>query len=236
MRLTRAAAAGVHLFTGLGALCALMAALAIAEAAWERVFLWLGVAFLIDGVDGHLARRLHVTERLPRFSGERLDLVIDYLTYVFIPVLALRAGGFLPGGIGLALGGLIVLSSLYHFADVESKADDHRFVGFPAVWNVVAFYLFAFAATPLVAGAVIIVCVVLTFIPFKWVHPLRVRALRPVTLAFTALWAVAAVATVLVGFPALPGLKAVLFIVAVYGAALAVLWRPVTVERDESLD
>lgn len=224
MRLTQAAAASVHVFTGLGAFCALMSAMAVADAAWERVFVWLGIAFVIDGVDGHLARRLHVRERLPRFSGERLDLVIDYLTYVFIPVLALRAAGFLPGVIGIALGGLIVLTSLFHFADLESKADDHTFVGFPVIWNVVAFYLFAFEAAPIIAAAIIVGGAALTFVPFKWVHPLRVRALRPITLTFTVLWAMAALVTVVVGFPALPGAKAVLMIVAIYGAGLAVLW------------
>ncbi|MEW5962717.1 MAG: phosphatidylcholine synthase [Pseudomonadota bacterium] len=220
----RLAAAGVHVFTALGALCALMAALAIGEGAWERVFLWLGVAFVIDGVDGYFARLLDVGRWLPRFSGERLDLVVDFLTYVFIPVLALRAGGFLPGTMGLLLAAAIVLTSLFHFADVESKAEDHSFVGFPAVWNVVAFYLFAFAAPPAVAAGVVVTGAALAFVPFKWVHPLRVRALRGVTLAFTALWAIAALATLYVGFPALPGLKAVLAVVAVYGVGLALLW------------
>lgn len=225
MDVIRLAAAGVHVFTALGALCALMAALAIGEAAWERVFLWLGIAFVIDGVDGTFARLLDVGRRLPRFSGERLDLVVDFLTYVFIPVLAMRAAGFLSGDTGLLLAAAIVLTSLFHFVDLESKADDHSFVGFPAIWNVVAFYLFAFAAPQPVAAGVVVICAALAFVPFKWVHPLRVRALRGVTLTFTLLWAIAAVATLYVGFPALAGLKAVLALVAAYGVGLALLWR-----------
>jgi phosphatidylcholine synthase len=225
MDASRLAAAGVHLFTALGALCALMAALAIGEGAWERVFLWLGIAFVIDGVDGTFARLFEVGRRLPRFSGERLDLVVDFLTYVFIPVLAMRAAGFLPGTTGLLLAAAIILTSLFHFADLDSKADDHSFVGFPAVWNVVAFYLFAFAAPPVVASAIVVLGSSLAFVPFKWVHPLRVRALRGVTLAFTGLWAIASMTTLYVGFPALPGVKAVLAVVAGYGVGLALLWR-----------
>lgn len=225
--LPRAAAAGVHLFTGLGALCALMAALAVSDRAWEQVFGWLGLAFVIDGVDGYLARRVNVKERLPRFSGERLDLIIDFLTYVFIPVLVMRQAGFLPGLTGLLLAAAIVLSSLFHFVDLDSKADDHTFVGFPAIWNVIAFYLLAFSVSAAVAAAVILACVALTFAPFQWVHPLRVRALRRLTLTFTGLWAAAAVGTLVTGFPALPGLKAVLGVVAVYGVGLALAWRAI---------
>lgn len=225
MDASRLAAGGVHVFTALGALCALMAALAIGEGAWERAFVWLGIAFVIDGVDGTFARLLDVGRQLPRFSGERLDLVVDFLTYVFVPVLAMRGGGFLPGPTGLVLAAAIMLTSLFHFADLDSKAEDHSFVGFPAVWNVVAFYLFAFAAPPVVATVIVVVGAGLAFVPFKWVHPLRVRALRGITLAFTALWAVAAMFTLHVGFPALPGLKAVLAVVAVYGVGLALLWR-----------
>ena len=157
----------------------LFATLALIGGAPERMFLWLGAALLIDGLDGPLARRLTVGRRLPRFSGERLDLVIDYLTYVFIPALALWQAGVLAGALGLALVAGILVSSLFHFADLESKAEDNSFVGFPAIWNLVAFYLFAFDAGPAAAALVAGAGIVLTFVPWRWVHPLRVRAWRP---------------------------------------------------------
>lgn len=215
----------VHVFTGLGAACALLAGVALLSQQWEQLFLWLGLAFVIDAIDGPFARWADVENRLPRFSGERLDLVIDYVTYVFIPALALVHGGYLAGAVGLAMAIAIVLSSLFHFSDLDSKDDHHRFVGFPAIWNVVAFYLFAFAAPAPVAWVVVATCVLLTFLPLKWVHPMRVVALRPVTLVFTLLWAVAAVWAVIEGFPAPPGIAAVLLAVAAYGIALSLLWR-----------
>ena len=103
----------MHVFTALGAVCGLLAALAAFEGAWERMFVWLGLALFIDGIDGSFARLVRVGERLPRFSGERLDLVVDYVTYVFVPALALVHAGFLEGSLGLVLAALILLSSLF---------------------------------------------------------------------------------------------------------------------------
>jgi phosphatidylcholine synthase len=196
------AAASVHLFTALGAVCGMLAALAAFDGAWERMFAWLGLALFIDGIDGSFARLTKVEERLPRFSGERLDLVIDYVTYVFVPALALVRAGFLPGTLGLVLAAAILLSSLFHFTDLASKGDDYSFIGFPAVWNLVAFYLFALAMPQWGTYAIVITCIVLTFVPMRWVHPLRVVRLRLLTLTVTLAWSVAAVATVWQGFPA----------------------------------
>ena len=217
------AAAAVHVFTGLGIVCALLAARASYAADFEAAFFWLGVAFVIDGVDGMFARKARVKEVLPSFSGETLDLVIDYVTYVFLPALMLLQAGYLSGWIGIVLASLICLSSLYHFSDEGSKADDNCFVGFPAVWNIVAFYIFAFATTPWVTAAIILACVVLTFVPLKWVHPMRVVALRPLNLALSVVWGAAAIAAVYGHFPASPLAQAVLLGVAVYAVALT-LW------------
>jgi phosphatidylcholine synthase len=214
------AAALVHVFTALGAVCALLATLAVVSGAWEAVFAWLGLAMAIDGVDGTLARKAQVEHRLPRFSGERLDLVIDYMTYVLVPTLALLQAGYLPGAWGLVLAALILLSSLFHFSDTESKAPDYSFVGFPAIWNVVAFYVFAFALPRAATAALVLACVVLTFVPFKWAHPLRTARLRSVTIAAAGLWAIAAITVVAAGFPAGPLTGALLLLVAVYGVGL----------------
>lgn len=214
------AAAGVHLFTALGAVCGLFAALAAFDGAWERMFAWLGAALIIDGIDGSFARLTRVDERLPRFSGERLDLVVDYVTYVFVPALALVRAGFLDGTVGLALAAAILLSSLFHFSDLASKGDDYSFIGFPAVWNLVAFYPFALGLPPWLTWVIVTICVVLTFLPMHWVHPFRVVRLRLVTLAVTLAWAVAAIAAVLHGFPASRWSQAVLLVAAAYIVAL----------------
>ncbi len=210
----------VHVFTALGVACALLATRAALAGAWEEVFFWLGVALAIDGVDGTFARLVEVSSRLPRFSGERLDLVIDYITYVFVPALALLQAGYLPGGFGVVLASLILMSSLFHFADTESKTDDHCFVGFPAIWNVVAFYIFAFQLSAGASAVLVLACVALTIVPLRWGHPMRTPFLKPLTLTLSALWMIAAGATLWSGFPAGFYAKAVLAVVAVYGVGI----------------
>jgi len=214
-------AALVHLFTALGAVCALFATRAVLAGAWEEVFAWLGLALIIDGIDGTFARMADVTVKLPRFSGEQLDLVIDYVTYVFVPALALLQAGYLQGPFGVLLASLILLSSLFHFSDTESKTEDHCFVGFPAVWNIVAFYVFAFQMPSWIVATLVLTCVVLTFVPMRWAHPLRTPLLWPVTLAAMGLWCVAACLTAWSGFPASPLSQAILLAVAAYGVGLA---------------
>jgi phosphatidylcholine synthase len=194
--------------------------MAVLSGTWEAVFVWLGVALLIDGIDGALARLAGVERHLPRFSGERLDLVVDYLTYVFVPVLALVRAGYLPGGLGLVLASFALLSSLFHFSDTESKAADHSFIGFPAIWNAVAFYIFAFDLPQGACALVVGTCAILTFVPLKWVHPLRTVALRPVTLAVGALATAAAVSVLWTGFPAGIWQKAILSLVGCYAVGL----------------
>jgi phosphatidylcholine synthase len=215
----------VHVFTALGAVCALFAALAIPNGDWVGLFFWLGVALIIDGIDGTFARMAQVDTRLPRFSGETLDLVIDYVTYVFVPVLALLAAGYLPGLLGEGLAAGILLSSLFHFSDNGSKDEEKSFVGFPAIWNVVAFYIFVFAPSWQITAGIVATCTLLTFVPWRWVHPLRVVRMRPATLAVTLLWSVAAALAVWQGLStAEPWVKAALLGPAVYAVALA-LWR-----------
>lgn len=219
-----AAPALVHTFTAAGVLCALMATLATLEGAYTAAFAWLGLAFFIDGIDGTLARLVHVHDRLPRFSGERLDMIVDYVTYVFVPALMLLQAGILKGWPGVAAAAFMLMSSLFHFSDTASKTDDHYFVGFPAIWNIVAFYMFAFAPPPWLSLAAVVVLGLLTFVPMRWLHPMRVRRLMGLNFAATLVWAAAAASVVFVtGFPATGIAKWLLAAVALYGMALAVL-------------
>ena len=103
------AAFAVHVLTACGAACALLALMAAVRAEWARMFVWLGVALIIDGVDGTLARRLRVAELLPRWSGELLDFVVDFPTYVFVPAYAIAAGGLLPPAAALPLGLIVTV-------------------------------------------------------------------------------------------------------------------------------
>lgn len=217
------AAAAVHIFTASGIVAALLAMLATMRGRFDVAFLWLGVAFVIDGVDGIFARMTKVWERIPRISGETLDLVIDYVTYVFIPAIMLIEAGFLPGSWGLALAGLICMSSLFHFSDAHSKAADHAFVGFPAIWNVVAFYVFALGLSPGVTAVVVVALAGLTFVPMKWVHPMRVTAFRVPTMAAGLVWGLAAAVALWGGLPAKGWAWWALVGVAFYGLALTAM-------------
>ena len=218
------AAALVHVFTASGIICALLATLAVLQGGYATAFGWLGLAFIIDGVDGTFARMADVSRRLPRFSGERLDNVVDYVTYVFVPVLALLQSGILSGASGIVLGAMILMSSLYHFSDNGSKTEDHCFVGFPAIWNIVAFYLFAFRLPGWIAAAIIVVCIALTFVPMRWLHPVRVERLLGLNIAATILWLLAAAVTLWSGFPAGPLAGSILALVGLYGLALTLIW------------
>ncbi len=186
------AALAVHTFTASGAVLGLLALHAAVDRRWTAIFLWLGAALVVDGIDGTFARALRVGEALPRISGEVLDLIVDYLTYVIVPAYALAMSGLLPEGLGWPLAGLIALSSAFYFADTAMKTAEGGFRGFPAIWNIAAFVLFVVAAPPLVNVVVVLGLVVATFAPFVFVHPLRVRRLRTATFLALASWSFAA--------------------------------------------
>ncbi len=151
------AAFSVHVLTVCGAACALLALVAAVRAEWTRMFVWLGLALVIDGVDGTFARRLRVAELLPRWSGELLDFVVDFPTYVFVPAYAIAAGGLLPPTATLPLGLIVTVSGALYFADRRMKTPDSYFRGFPALWNVAAFYLFLLKPLPWLGAAAIAV-------------------------------------------------------------------------------
>ena len=192
----KAVAFAVHIFTACGAACALLALLAATEAKWPQMFLWLGVALIIDGVDGTFARRLRVAEVLPRWSGEILDLVVDVMNYVFVPAYALVVSGLLPACIATPLGALIVVTGALYFADRWMKTADYYFRGFPAVWNVAAFYLFLLKPPPWLGAVLIVVLAALTFVSVHFVHPVRIAHLRALTMAALAGWTVLALVAV----------------------------------------
>jgi phosphatidylcholine synthase len=222
----RIGAACVHLLTATGAALALLALHAAASADWQTMFVWLGLALIVDGIDGPLARRLKVETVLPRWSGERLDLIVDYLTYVAIPAFALTQAELLPEAFRLPAAIAIMLSSLFHVADRDSKTKDGYFVGFPAIWNVVLLYLFAFMPRPSLALAVILILILFTFVPIHYVHPLRVSRWRGVLLV-TGLWSAAAIGAVMHPFPSPLWVQLLLALAAAYFIAAGMLrwWR-----------
>lgn len=183
-----AVAFAVHVFTACGAACALLALLAAIAANWPQMFVWLGIALIIDGIDGTFARYLRVAERVPRWSGDVLDLVVDILNYVFVPGYAIAASGMLPSALAVPFGLVIVVTGSLYFADRQMKTLDHYFRGFPALWNVAAFYLFLLQPAPWLAAVLIAVLAAFTFVPFHVLHPVRIRHLRAVTILALIAW------------------------------------------------
>ena len=183
-------ALSVHLFTATGAVFAMLAMLAAADAKWSLMFLWLIVAFFVDGVDGPLARKYDVKTNAARFDGVLLDLIIDYLTYVFIPAFALFKSGLLPGWTGWIAIIIITFASAMYFCDGNMKTKDNSFHGFPGCWNMVVIVLFALSPNFWFILALISLLAISMFLPVKFVHPVRTLRWRAVTLPMAMAWIV----------------------------------------------
>ena len=178
----------VHLFTATGAVFSMLAMLAAVSSEWDMMFLWLVVAFIVDGIDGPLARRYHVKSKAPIIDGVLLDLIIDYLTYVFIPAFALFHSGLLPGWAGWIAIIVITFTSVLYFADTRMKTADKSFAGFPGCWNMVAVVIFATQPDFRVTLGLVVVLSVTMFRPVKFVHPVRTKRWRGVTLPIAIAW------------------------------------------------
>ena len=190
---TLAAAFSVHIFTAMGAGIGLLAMLEAVREHWAAMFAWLGLALVVDALDGPIARRFDVVRLQPNWSGEVLDLVVDFVTYVFVPAYAITASGLLLPVMAPLLGAGIVVSGALYFADRRMKTDDNHFRGFPALWNAAAFYLFLLHPRPWLASLMVALLIVLTFVPFNVMHPVRVVRLRGLTFSLMGIWAVLAI-------------------------------------------
>jgi phosphatidylcholine synthase len=211
-----ARAFSVHVLTASGAALALLALLAAVRGGYEVMFLCLGLALIVDGVDGTIARAIKVTQLLPRWSGEILDLVVDFATYVFVPAYAIAAGGLLPPWLGAPAGIVIVMTGAIYFADRQMKTADNYFRGFPTLWNVAAFYLFVLKPAPWPAAGLVALLAVLTFVPFKFLHPFRVARLRMVSMAAVVLWSLMAAYALAKSLDPGPWVAAGLVVLAAY--------------------
>ncbi|PYE83858.1 CDP-alcohol phosphatidyltransferase family protein [Pseudoroseicyclus aestuarii] len=178
----------VHLLTATGAVFAMLSMLEAVRADWAMMFVWLVVAFAVDGIDGPLARKYDVKRNAPIFDGVLLDLIIDYLTYVFIPAYALFTSGLLPGWTGWLAIIVITYTSALYFADTRMKTKDNSFSGFPGCWNMVVIVLFSVAPNFWVILALVAVLAVAMFLPVKFIHPVRTRRWRAVSLPVAFVW------------------------------------------------
>lgn len=186
----QARAFSVHLLTASGSFLAFLSLVAAAEKQWTAMFLWLGLALFVDGIDGPIARRLQVKDVLPTWSGELLDNVIDYVTYVLIPAFALYQSGFMGEGLSFLSAAIIVVSSAIYYADTGMKTRENFFKGFPVVWNMLVFTLFVVQAGEWTAFAVVVIAAALSFAPVYFLHPVRVKRLRTLNLGVFLAWCV----------------------------------------------
>lgn len=190
----------VHFYTASGAVAAFAALHAIVVRDVRTAFWWLYVAVVIDASDGMLARLAEVKRHLPQFDGAKLDDIVDYLTFVLVPIVLMVEVGLLQGAFGIASACLALLASAYRFCHADAKTADHYFTGFPSYWNIVALYLYVFATPPVVCAALTFALAIAVFAPLRFLYPSRMTWLRASTVGLGLVWAVA-VAAVLLSLP-----------------------------------
>jgi phosphatidylcholine synthase len=178
-----------HVYTATGAVLALMALQATRGGDIRAAFLWLALATFVDSTDGLLARRFRVKDQLPHVDGARLDDIVDYLTFVFLPAFLLLETGSLPVGWGTGVAIAMLLSSAIAFVRSDAKTTDHFFTGFPSYWNIVAFYMIAAGTAPGLNAAILLALCVLVFVRIGYVYPSRTPTLRTLTLVLGFGWA-----------------------------------------------
>ena len=185
---SRFKALSVHYFTAIGAILAMLAMLAAVDERWDLMFLWLVVAFFVDGLDGPLARKYDVKKFAPEYDGVLLDLIIDYLTYVFIPAYALFVSGLLNGWSGWVCIIVIAFTSVLYFADTRMKTKDNSFAGFPGCWNMLVLVLFSIQPNWQIILIIVILLAISMFSNLKFIHPVRTVRWRLISLPIAALW------------------------------------------------
>jgi len=180
----------VHAYTATGAVWAFLAVQSVVAENWRLAFFWLFVAVLVDSTDGWFARLARIQERLPQFSGSKLDDIVDYLTFVFVPALIVWRADLVPAGWSLPVAAAMLLSSAYGFASADAKTPDQFFTGFPSYWNIAVLYLLVFSLLPLYNAIILLILATLVFVRIGYIYPTRTTTWRTVTLTLCALWGV----------------------------------------------
>lgn len=214
----------VHLFTASGVFVALLSLQAIFHENARAALLWLLVALVMDGIDGPLARRFNVKEQLPQIDGVMLDLIVDFLTYVLVPVMFMWQFELLPKPLEGLLLGAVLLSSLYLFVHSDMKAEDNYFNGFPSAWNLVLFFWVILGTSPTFNALSTVVLCVLTFVPIKTIHPVRVKRFNALNVILVSLWIVLSALLFILSAEAHFALKGVWTLITVYFIGFS-FWR-----------
>lgn len=178
-----------HAYTASGVLLAFLAARDVVEHDYRTAFFWLYLQVFVDATDGLLARYAQVSKVVPWFNGAKLDDIVDYLTYVFVPALLVWRGLLVPDAWALPVAAAVLLSSAYGFNRADAKTSDHFFTGFPSYWNIVVFYLLVAELPSTINAAILVALAVLVFVPIRYVYPSRTPIYQRLTVGLGALWA-----------------------------------------------
>jgi phosphatidylcholine synthase len=190
------AAYGVHAYTASGVLLAALSTAAVLAGRLREALIWLAVAVFVDATDGALARLARVDLYGALIDGARLDDIVDYLTYVAVPVCIAWTVGALPADWAWLPIGAVLLSSAFGFSRRDAKTADHFFTGFPSYWNIVVLYGLAWQWRPTVFALVLVAFAVAVFVPLRYVYPSRTPAYRTLTIVLTSIWGVQVLAMI----------------------------------------
>jgi phosphatidylcholine synthase len=212
-----------HAYTASGLILAFLATLAVIDHDYRAAFFWLALQIIVDATDGVLARAARVSERIPWFNGAKLDDIVDYLTYVFVPALFVWESSIVLPQLTLLVAGAILLSSAYGFNRDDAKTEDHFFTGFPSYWNIVVFYLLLTGWSPAVNTGILLVFAALVFVPIRYIYPSRTPIWRLLTNLLGVLWGLLML-VMLWQYPVVsPGLLLASFVFPVYYAGLSLM-------------
>ncbi len=197
-RLERLVSVLVHLLTGFGILAGFFALIAVMNSNQKEAFLWLGLAFLIDSVDGTLARKFNVKKNLPNIDGKMLDSIIDFFNYVIIPSIMIYWFRYVPDEFILLIPAVLILISIYSYVNLNVLTNDNYYNGFPAIWNVIVLYFYIFGTTQIVNLTLLLFLIFLKFSPLKCIHPLRVKKFKILSIFFVSLWFITSVLLIII--------------------------------------
>ena len=206
----------IHMLTAVGASLAMLALLEAMQHNWSGMALWLALAFVVDGIDGPLARHFEVSKYAPEIDGVLLDLIVDFLTYVMIPAYALYASGLLPGWSGWVAVLLIPFASAIYYSDTRMKTEDYSFNGFPGCWNMVVLPLLVITPPWWITLSVVVLLAIAMFAPLKFIHPVRTKRWRPLSLGVAAIWTAGISFAAWTDFASNPALTGVVAVSSLY--------------------
>jgi len=178
----------IHLSTGFGIIAGFLSLIAVLNNNQKEAFIWLGIAFLIDSVDGTLARKFDVKKNLPHIDGKTLDSIIDFFNYVIVPSVMIYWFKYVPDQFIILIPLILIFISIYSYVNLNVLTNDNYYNGFPAIWNVVVLYFYIFGTDQTVNLFILVLFIILKFSPIKCIHPLRVKKLRYLSIFFTITW------------------------------------------------